>query len=115
MELIQTRALRGPNLWSRYTVLEVEVRCTPEECALDAVSGYVETLLSICPGISTLGATGYQGPLTMAHALESTLLALQAQAGCPISFSSTTATPINGVFQVVVEYSEEDEIGRAHV
>jgi cyanophycin synthetase len=111
MELIQTRALRGPNLWSRYTALEVEVQCTPHECALDAVNGFKETLLSTCPGIGALGATGYQGPLTLAHALEATLLALQAQAGCPVSFSCTNATPITGVFQIVVEYSEED-VGR---
>lgn len=111
MELIQTRALRGPNLWSRYTALEVEVQCTPNECALDAINGFKETLLSTCPGIGALGATGYQGPLTVAHALEATLLALQAQAGCPVSFSCTNATPIIGVFQIVVEYSEED-VGR---
>ena len=111
MELIQTRALRGPNLWSRYTALEVEVQCTPQECALDAINGFKETLLSTCPGIGALGATGYQGPLTVAHALEATLLALQAQAGCPVSFSCTNATPIIGVFQIVVEYSEED-VGR---
>jgi cyanophycin synthetase len=108
MELIQIRALRGPNLWSRYTALEVEVQCTPQECTLDAVNGYIETLLSTCPGIGALGATGYQGPLTVAHALEATLLALQAQAGCPVSFSCTNTTPVTGVFQVVVEYSEED-------
>jgi cyanophycin synthetase len=111
MELIQTRALRGPNLWSRYTALEVEVQCAPQECALDAINGFKETLLSTCPGIGALGATGYQGPLTVAHALEATLLALQAQAGCPVSFSCTNATPIIGVFQIVVEYSEED-VGR---
>jgi cyanophycin synthetase len=111
MELLQTRALRGPNLWSRHTALEVEVRCSPEEHALHAVAGFVETLLSICPGIGALTATSHQGPLTMAHALEAALLALQAQAGCPVSFSSTNATPMTGVFQVVVEYSEED-VGR---
>ena len=111
MKLIQTRALRGPNLWSRHTALEIEVGCTPDECALEGVSGFMETLRGICPGVGSLGAPGHQGPLTLAHALEATLLALQAQAGCPISFSCTTATPVKGVFQVVVEYSEED-VGR---
>jgi cyanophycin synthetase len=47
----------------------------------------------------------------LAHVLEATLLALQAQAGCPVSFSQTSLTPVAGVFQVVVEYSEED-VGR---
>ena len=108
MELIKTRALRGPNLWSRHTALEIEVHCSPQERALDKVVGFTEKLLSLCPGIGNLGAPGYQGPRTLAHALEATLLALQAQAGCPISFSCTSTTPEDGVFQVVVEYSEED-------
>ena len=111
MKLIQTRALRGPNFWSRYTALEIELHCDAPECALDDIAGFEERLRSLCPGIADLRATGHQGPLTLAHALEASLLALQAQAGCPISFSCTTATPEPGVFQVVVEYSEE-EVGR---
>ena len=111
MELIQTRALRGPNLWSRNTALEIEVSCSQEECALNTVSGFMETLRGLCPSIGSLEAPGHQGPLTLAHALEATLLALQAQAGCPVSFSCTSATPVTGVYQVVVEYSEED-VGR---
>ena len=35
-------------------------------------------------------------------------LALQAQAGCPVTFSRTASTVESGVYQVVVEYSEED-------
>ena len=93
MKLIQTRALRGPNFWSRYTALEIELHCDAPECALDDIAGFEERLRSLCPGIADLRATGHQGPLTLAHALEASLLALQAQAGCPISFSCTTATP----------------------
>lgn len=107
MELIKTRALRGPNLWSRHTALEIECRCTPQECALDQASGFEERLRSLCPGIAVLGGPHYHGALTIAHALEATLLALQAQAGCPVTFSCTAATPESGVFWVVVEYSEE--------
>jgi cyanophycin synthetase len=43
----------------------------------------------------------------VAHALEATLLALQAQAGCPVTFSRTVQTIDVGVYQVVVEYIEE--------
>ena len=111
MEILQTRALRGPNLWSRYTALEIEVRCAAAELGLEQISGFEETLRSLFPGVGELRALGYTGPLTLAHVLEATLLALQAQAGCPVSFSLTSLTPIAGVFQVVVEYSEED-VGR---
>jgi cyanophycin synthetase len=47
----------------------------------------------------------------MAHALEFAALGLQAQAGCPVTFSRTTATLEPGIYQVVVEYSEES-VGR---
>lgn len=111
MEILQTRALRGPNLWSRYTALEIEVRCAAAELGLEKIPGFEETLRSLFPGVGELRALGYTGPLTLAHVLEATLLALQAQAGCPVSFSQTSLTPVAGVFQVVVEYSEED-VGR---
>ena len=47
----------------------------------------------------------------MAHALESAALALQSQAGCPVTFSRTVPTIETGVYQVIVEYSEES-VGR---
>jgi cyanophycin synthetase len=47
----------------------------------------------------------------LAHALEKVTLGLQIQAGCPVSFSRTTPTEEPGVYQVVVEYSEET-VGR---
>jgi cyanophycin synthetase len=111
MELKQTRALRGPNLWSRYTALEIEVACTNDECEIDQLPGFLDKLRAICPGVADLRAPGYHGPLTIAHVLEVTLLALQANAGCPLSFSLTNATPVPQLYQVVVEYSEED-VGR---
>jgi cyanophycin synthetase len=47
----------------------------------------------------------------MAHALEKITLSLQNQAGCPITFSRTTATEEEGIYQVVVQYTEE-AVGR---
>ncbi len=111
MELKQTRALRGPNLWSRYTALEMELQCTPEECEIDRLPGFVDRLRALCPGVADLRAPGYHGPLTIAHVLEATLLALQVKAGCPLSFSLTNTTPVPHLYRVVVEYSEE-EVGR---
>ena len=107
MELKRIRPLRGPNLWSRRTSLEVEVQCAPEECAVDSVTGFEERLRGLCPGISDLRAAAHHGSLTLAHALEATLLALQTQAGCPVSFSGTMPTEEAGLYIVVVEYSEE--------
>ncbi len=49
--------------------------------------------------------------LSIGHVLESAALALQAQAGCPVTFSRTHATVEANTFQVVVEYTEE-AVGR---
>ncbi len=50
----------------------------------------------------------------MANALELAALGLQAQAGCPVAFSRSIATPDPGVYQVIVEYTEE-AVGRLAV
>src|SRR5690606_9120834 len=49
--------------------------------------------------------------VSLAHVLEFAALGLQAQAGCPVTFSRTARTVEPGVYQVVVEYTEED-VGR---
>jgi cyanophycin synthetase len=47
----------------------------------------------------------------MVHVLELAALGLQAQAGCPVTFSCSTPTIDENVYQLVVEYSEE-AVGR---
>ncbi len=111
MNVRRLRALRGPNLWSRYTAIEATVACEPEELDLHAL-GDVETRLRMrFPQLGELPEPTAQGVVTMAHALEITALALQTHAGCPVSFSRTIAAPEAGVYQVVVQYTEED-VGR---
>ncbi|WP_426145112.1 cyanophycin synthetase [Polaromonas sp. DSR2-3-2] len=111
MEVSRIRALRGPNLWSRRTALEAIVACTLEECCIDSLSGFEPRLRALFPDIGILRETGHTGPLSLAHALEAATLALQAAAGCPVTFSRTSATLEPGTYQVVVEYSEE-AVGR---
>jgi cyanophycin synthetase len=53
-------------------------------------------------------------PVSLAHVVEQAALALQAQAGCPVTYSHTHRTGTPAHFQVVVEYSEED-VGRLAV
>lgn len=84
MNVTRIRALRGPNLWNRRTAIEAIVECEPDDLAAAAVE---------------------------AAALESCALSLQQAAGCTVSFSRTAATREPGVFQVIVEYSEE-AVGR---
>ena len=111
MDVSRIRALRGPNLWSRLTAIEAIVRCEPAECSIAARNGLEVRLRARFPAIGALRSAGTQQPLSLAHVLEAAALNLQAQAGCPVTFSRTAGTLEDGVFQVVVEYTEED-VGR---
>jgi len=111
MNVSLIRALRGPNLWSRHTALEAVVGCTDAECAIDKLPGFEPRVRSLFPAIGALRPGGYGGPVSLAHVLESAALALQAHAGCPVTFSHTAATLEPGVYQTVIEYSEE-AVGR---
>lgn len=111
MEVSRIRALRGPNLWSRHTAVEAIVSCTEEERSIDRMPGFEDRLRARFPDIGALRPIGYEGDVSLAHTLAYAALGLQAQAGCPVTFSRTAATLEPGVYQVVVEYSEE-EVGR---
>jgi cyanophycin synthetase len=114
MEVIRIRALRGPNLWSHHTAVEAIVKCTPDEENIDKLPGFEVRLRARFPGIAALQPIGHDDAIPMAHVLELAALALQAEAGCPVTFSRTTATLETGIYQMVVEYTEE-EVGRLAV
>lgn len=111
MEVSRIRALRGPNLWSHHTAIEAIVECAESEYAIGAIVGFESRLRARFPAIGQLQPCGHDDPLALAHVLELAALGLQAQAGCPVSFSRTTQTLEPGIFQVVVEYTEE-AVGR---
>ena len=111
MEVSRVRALRGPNLWSHHTSVEAIVACTPEEESIAALEGFEPRLRVRFPQMGALQTYGHNETVPLAQVLELTALTLQAEAGCPVSFSRTTATLETGIYQVVVEYSEED-VGR---
>jgi cyanophycin synthetase len=112
MEVSRTRALRGPNMWSRHTAIEAVVHCKPEEQSIADMPQFESRLRVLFPGIGPLRpASAQRTSVSLAHVLEQAALALQAQAGCPVTFSQTHVTSEPGTCQVIVEYSEED-VGR---
>ncbi|MFZ4535990.1 cyanophycin synthetase [Propionivibrio sp.] len=111
MEISRIRALRGPNLWSRHTAIEAIIACTETERAIGNIPGFEARLRERFPEIALLQPTVSDEVVSMAHAIEFAALGLQAQAGCPVTFSRTAQTLEPGVYQVVVEYSEE-AVGR---
>lgn len=111
MKVSRIRALRGPNLWSRHTAIEAIVSCSEAECHPGGLPGFLDRLRERFPEVDLFRPAYHHGALTMAHAFERATLGLQVQAGCPVTFSHTMETLETGVYQVVVEYSEET-VGR---
>jgi len=108
------RALRGPNLWSRHTALELLVKVAGEPPPRKPLPAYEARLRALFPGIGKQWAQHLVKPGTLAEVLEIAVLALQSAAGCRVSFSRTQTTTDPGTYQVVVEYSEEP-VGRLAV
>ena len=106
MDIVKTRALRGPNVWGGFTAIQVEVRCTEDELALEKMPGFEKRLRERFPKMGSL-----KPDAGMPAALELAALGLQAHAGCPVTFSRSIPTAESGVFHVVVEYREE-AVGR---
>jgi len=111
MEVHRIRALRGPNLWSHHTAIQAIVNCEAQESDIARMPGFETRLRERFPELSLLQPIGQSGSVSMARVLELVALGLQAQAGCPVTFSCSTPTVDADVYQVVVEYSEE-EVGR---
>jgi len=111
MDVTRIRALRGPNLWSRHTAIQAIVTCEGAESAIANLPDFEARLRDRFPELGDLIPADHLDTVSMAHALEFAALGLQAQAGCPVTFSRTAQTVDPGVYQVVVEYTEED-VGR---
>ena len=70
MEVSRTRALRGPNLWSRHTAIEAIVSCSEAECNIAQLSGYEARLRARFPQIGLLQLNGHAEAVPIARALE---------------------------------------------
>ncbi|WP_395823558.1 cyanophycin synthetase [Collimonas sp.] len=108
MDVSRIRVLRGPNLWSRHTAIEAIVSCNEAERAIAGIAGFEARLRERFPQIGFLQPSGKNEMVSMAHTLEAAALGLQSEAGCPVTFSRTVPTTEAGVYQVIVEYTEED-------
>ena len=107
MEITRIRMLRGPNLWSRHTSLEAIVSCEESERSIDSIPQFEDKIRERFPQLGSMRRGAPNEKLSLAHALEYAALGLQAQAGCPVTFSRTVQTIDVGVYQVIVEYTEE--------
>ncbi len=88
--------------------MEAIVSCGPQDLLM---VGLEQQLRRIFPAIGLIRANATDQTVCLAHALEKITLALQVQAGCPVTFSRTTPTQESGTYQVTIQYSEE-AVGR---
>jgi cyanophycin synthetase len=118
MEIRQIRALRGPNIWTRLTVLEVVIALREMDFPLREIPGFEARLKQWFPRLFAPPAAGHSdtplGSLNLAHAVERVALELQQQAGVPVSFGKTVPQAEPGQWKAIFEYREE-ETGRLAV
>ena len=109
MIILNSRVLRGPNLWGLHNAIQLLVNFSDQEYCFDNLPGFEDRLRERFPQIGSFPPSA-----TMANALELAVLGLQAQAGCPVAFSRSVATLDPTVYQIIVEYTEE-AVGRLAV
>lgn len=122
MDIQKVLALRGPNIWSRRTVLEAWVDLGDlRDAASSTIPGFCDRLSAWLPGLEEHRCgLGVRGGFLMrlregtypAHILEHVTIELQTLAGTPVGFGKARETSRPGVYRVAVRYREE-AVGRA--
>jgi cyanophycin synthetase len=117
MEIQKILALRGPNIWANFPVLEAWVDLADlKDSPSNEIPGFNDRLMSWLPtmiehrcGIGERG--GFFERLRrgtyQAHILEHVALELQGLAGATVGFGRARETAVEGVYKVVIEYEEE--------
>jgi len=118
MKIVETRFLRGPNLFARRRVLQAVVDLEQlDEVPSSAIEGFTERLLQMLPGIAEHHCgVGYRGGFVdrlregtyMGHIAEHLMLELQARAGFDIRYGNTrmiVSRPRH--YRIVVGYEVE--------
>jgi cyanophycin synthetase len=121
MEIRKVLALRGPNIWANFSVLECWVDLQQfKDSPSNSLPGFVDRLKAWLPTmIEHRCGLGYRGGFFerldtgtyMGHILEHVSLELQGLAGIEVGYGKARETSEQGVYKVVVEYQDE-EVGR---
>lgn len=117
MQLLEIRALHGPNVWARFPVLEVWVDLQDlNDSASDQIPGFNDRLMSWLPGmIEHRCSVGQRGGFFerlrrgtyLAHILEHVTLELQSLSGSPMGFGRARSTTVERVYRVAIRFEEE--------
>lgn len=117
MEIRKILTLRGPNIWSRYPVLEAWVDLQDlKDSPSDSLPGFNDRLMSWLPTMiehrCSIGERGgffqrLRDGTYPAHILEHVAIELQTLAGTPVGFGKARETSEEGVYKVVMRYRDE--------
>ena len=113
MNVHKTLALRGPNLWARFPVLEAWVDLQDlKDVASCEIAGFNDRLKALLPSLHEHRCSegrpgGFYERLErgtyLAHILEHVALELQTLAGTPVKFGKTRMTSTDGVYKVAAQ------------
>jgi len=121
MDFRKVLALRGPNLWANFPVLEAWVDLGELDKPSTDFPGFADRLIDWMPTMiehrCSIGERGgfFQRLRTgtyPGHILEHVTLELQTLAGTEVGFGKARETTEPGVYKVIIEYIEET-LGRA--
>lgn len=122
LTIVRLNALRGPNVWARFPVLEVWVDLGDlAESSSDALPGFNDRLKALVPTLvehrCSVGERGgffqrLDRGTYLAHIFEHVVLELQSLAGTPVGYGKTRLTYTPGVSKIGIEY-ENEALGRA--
>ena len=128
MKILEHRALRGPNRYSRFPAIFMLLDIGEfEELPSDKLPGFPDRLLQALPTLEQHGCSiGAPGGFVQrlnrgtwaGHIVEHIALELQCLAGMEVGFGKTRGTPLPGVYQVVYRYKVESvglRVGREAV
>lgn len=117
MNILEHRALRGPNRYSRYPTIFMLLDIGElEERPSDEIDGFADRLVSLIPSIHdhecSVGEPGgfiqrLQRGTWAGHIVEHIALELQCLAGMEVGFGKTYSTPEESVYRVVYRYRVE--------
>lgn len=117
MQFRKILALRGPNLWAYFPVIEAWVDLGPwKDSPSTSIPGFTQRLMAWLPGLIEhhcgIGERGgflhrLETGTYLAHILEHVTLELQGLAGVEAGFGRARETSEEGVYRVVFKYREE--------
>ncbi len=121
LRILETRVLRGPNIWSRTPAIALLVDLgVLEEWPSNTIPGFNEALMALIPSLEdhacSLGRRGgflsrLEEGTWLGHVAEHVAIELQSMAGTETHIGKTRSAGAPGRYNVVYEFRDED-VGR---